>query len=70
LVRMADWGKFLDNFLILSNYPILTDKGKISAEMAKIKAETEYQKFRPLQDQQFESDFDKVVKQIDKNKKQ
>ena len=64
LMRMADWTKFLDNFITLSNYPILTDKGKISAEMARLKAETEYEKFRPLQDANHESDFDKEVKKI------
>lgn len=69
LMRMTDWAKFLDNFLILSNYPILADKGKISAEMARLKAETEYDKFRPLQDAAFESDFDKEVKKITQKKK-
>ena len=63
LMRMEDWEKFLDNFLQLSNYPILLHKGKISAEMAKIKAEGEYEKFRPIQDQQFLSDFDKLIEQ-------
>lgn len=69
LMRMTDWTKFLDNFLTLSNYPILTDKGKISAEVAKLKADTEYDKFRPIQDAAFESDFDKDIKKITQKKK-
>src|SRR5690606_13308528 len=48
--NMQQWAKFLDNFLELSNYPILTDKGKISSLEAKLKAEAEYEKFRVIQD--------------------
>lgn len=64
LMKMEDWVTFLNNFLELSNYPILTDKGKISKEQAKLKAEQEFDKFRVLQDKNFESDFDKEVKRI------
>ncbi|WP_373548854.1 virulence RhuM family protein [Haliscomenobacter sp.] len=62
LMRMEDWIKFLDGFLMLSNYPILTHKGKISQLEAKLKAESEYEVYRKIQDQLFESDFDKAVK--------
>lgn len=65
-MKMKDWALFLNNFLELSNYPILTDKGKISAEQAKIKAEQELEKFRVIQDKTFESDFDKEIKKIKK----
>lgn len=58
---MAEWATFLDNFLSLSSYPILTDKGRISTEQAKIKAYAEYDKFRVVQDREFLSDFDKEV---------
>ncbi len=65
-MKMKDWVQFLNNFLELSNYPILTDKGKISAEQARLKAEQEFEKFRVIQDQKFESDFDKEVKRLTK----
>ena len=48
----------------LSNYPILQHKGTISALEAKIKADTEYEKYKVIQDQIFESDFDKEVKRV------
>ncbi len=66
LMKMEDWVRFLHNFLELSNYPILQDKGKISQEQAKIKAEKEYDKYRVVQDKNFESDFDREVKKIKK----
>ena len=61
---MEDWAKFLDDFLKLSNYPILSDKGKISALEAKLKAESEYEKYRVIQDKNYESDFDKEISRI------
>jgi hypothetical protein len=61
---MQQWTSFLDKFLELSNYPILKDKGKISMLEAKLKAENEYDKFRVLQDQTYESDFDKEIKNL------
>ncbi len=63
LMQMADWRNFLENFLKLSNYPILKDKGTISAFEAKLKVEFEYEKYRIVQDRIFESDFDKEIKQ-------
>jgi hypothetical protein len=64
LMKMADWIEFLYNFLELSNYPILRDKGKVSALEAKIKAEQEYQIYRVTQDKNYISDFDKEIKRI------
>ena len=69
VMRMADWVKFLDNFLQLSDYPILTDKGRVSQLEAKLKAESEYDKYRVIQDHQYESDFDKVIKKSLKSAK-
>jgi hypothetical protein len=60
--NMQQWATFLDRFLELSNYPILTDKGKISMLEAKLKAEGEFDKFRIIQDQSYESDFDRQIK--------
>ncbi len=62
--NMQQWAKFLDNFLELSNYPILKDKGQVSMVEAKLKADMEYEKFRVIQDQSFESDFDKEIKKL------
>ncbi len=64
VTNMKDWVQFLDKFLALSDYPILLDKGKISALEAKIKAEAEYDKFRVIQDKQYISDFDKEVRKL------
>lgn len=58
---MKDWSKFLEDFLELSSYPVLPDKGRVSALEAKLKAEREYEIFRPLQDANFLSDFDQEV---------
>ena len=64
LMYMKDWRKFLENFLQLSNFPILTDKGKVSMLEAKLKAEGEFEKYRLIQDKEYESDFDKAVKNL------
>jgi hypothetical protein len=69
VMNMKDWIYFLDKFLELSDYPILKDKGKISALEAKLKAETEYDKFRVIQDKNYISDFDKEVIKRFKEKK-
>ena len=62
LMYMADWVKFLSSFLELSNYPILNHKGKITMEVAKIKAEGEFDKYKLIEDRTYESDFDKLIK--------
>ena len=64
LMKMTDWIKFLNKFLELSNYPILTDAGKIGKLEAKLKAEQEYETYRKMQDKNYISDFDKEVKRI------
>lgn len=61
---MQEWAEFLNQFLELSNYPILTDKGKVSALEAKIKAEQEFEKYRKIQDLHYQSDFDKEIKNL------
>lgn len=63
LMRMADWASFLNGFLELSSYPILTDKGTVSALEAKLKAEGEYAVYRRRQDAEYLSDFDRVVQE-------
>jgi len=64
VMNMQDWVVFLDKFLALSDYPILLDKGKISALEAKLKAEGEYDKYRVIQDKNYVSDFDKVIAKL------
>jgi hypothetical protein len=64
LMKMADWVQFLNSFLELSNYPILQDKGRISALEAKLKAEGEYEVYRQRQDVEYVSDFDREIKRI------
>ncbi len=66
VMTMQEWQQFLNNFLQLSSYPILSDKGKITMLEAKIKAGLEYDKFRLIQDKTWESDFDKAVKHLNK----
>ncbi len=61
---MQEWTEFLNQFLELSQYPILQDTGKISALEAKLKAEQEYKVFRKIQDENYISDFDKEIKRI------
>lgn len=64
VARMEEWISFLHSFLELSNYPILTDKGKVSALKAKLKAEQEYEKYRVIQDKNYISDFDQEIKRL------
>ena len=64
LMKMQDWIEFLHNFLELSDYPILQDKGKVSALKAKLKAEQEYDLYRIRQDKDYISDFDREIKRI------
>jgi len=68
VMKMVDWVTFLHSFLELSNYPILQDKGKVSALEAKLKAEGEYEVFRQRQDADFLSDFDREIKRIEGKK--
>ena len=60
-MSMEDWAKRLDGFLEFNGNEILTGPGKISAEQAKLHAETEYEKYRIVQDRLFKSDFDRFM---------
>ncbi len=68
-MKMADWVQKLDAFLQFNEYKVLKDAGKVSHEVAKKLAEGEYEKFRVIQDKNFESDFDKEVKKLTPPKK-
>ncbi|GAB3479263.1 RhuM family protein [Polaromonas eurypsychrophila] len=61
---MQDWEERLARFLQLWDREILQDAGKVSAEIAKAHAESEFEKYRIVQDRLFESDFDRMVKQL------
>lgn len=60
-MTMEDWGERLNGFLTLWDHDVLKDNGKISAEMAKIHAETEFEKYRIVQDKIYVSDFDELL---------
>ena len=63
-MKMGDWIQKLDAFLQFNEYKILKDAGKVSHAVARKLAEKEYEKFRIVQDKDFESDFDREVKKI------
>lgn len=63
-MSMQDWISKLEGFLTLNDREILQGAGKVSAELAKSHAEQEFDKFRVLDNQHFESDFDRMVKQL------
>ena len=62
-MTMEDWAKRLDRFLVFDDRKLLEDGGKVTAEMAKEFAETEFEKYRIVQDRLFESDFDRMLKE-------
>ena len=68
-MTMADWEKRLSGFLQLWDREILQDAGKVTAELAKTHAESEFEKYRILQDRLFESDFDQMIKQLTSHEK-
>lgn len=63
-MTMADWEERLGGFLKLWDRKILQDAGKVTAELAKAHAESEFEKYRIIQDRLFKSDFDRLLKQI------
>ena len=67
-MTMEDWAKRLDMFLEFDEREILEDKGRVAAEIAKAHAESEFEKYRIVQDRLFESDFDRLIKQIEDKK--
>ena len=60
-MTMQDWAKQLDQILIANRYELLENAGKISMELAKQHAETEFEKYRIQQDQVYFSDFDRFI---------
>ena len=68
-LTMQDWEKRLNSFIEMFDYGILQDAGKVSAEIAKLHAETEFEKYRVIQDRLFMSDFDKYMLELEENGK-
>lgn len=65
-MTMDDWAKRLDKFLEADDRDILQNSGKVTAQIAKSFAESEFEKYRIVQDSLFESDFDKEIKSIER----
>ena len=67
-MTMQDWAKKLDAFLQFNERDLLDHPGKVTAEIAKAFAESEFEKYRIVQDRLFESDFDREIKRIEGKK--
>jgi hypothetical protein len=65
-MTMMDWSDKLNAFLKFNNRELLNNPGKVTQEIAKAFAESEFEKYRIVQDRLFESDFDKLVKLLEK----
>lgn len=65
-MTMQDWETRLNRFLDATDYAVLSDAGKVTAEIARAHAESEFEKYRIVQDRIFESDFDRVVAEAKK----
>ena len=66
-MSMEDWARRLDGFLEFNGSEILMGPGKISHEEARLHAETEYEKYRIVQDRLFKSDFDRLIEAVNEN---
>ena len=64
-LTMQDWETRLTSFIEMFEYGLLKDAGKVSAEIAKLHAETEFEKYRIIQDKNFVSDFDKYIAELE-----
>lgn len=64
-LTMQDWETRLNSFIEMFEYGLLGDAGKVTAEIAKLHAETEFEKYRIVQDKLFESDFDRLLAEND-----
>jgi len=61
-MTMEDWGSRLNKFIDATDRKILQNAGKVTAEIAKVHADSEFEKYRIIQDRLFESDFDRIIK--------
>ena len=67
-MTMEDWASKLDAFLQFNDAEILQDKGKVTAAIAKAFAESEFEKYRVIQDKNYQSDFDRLMAETDETK--
>lgn len=65
-LTMADWEKRLNGFIQMFEYGLLQDAGKVSAEIAKLHAETEFEKYRIVQDRLYKSDYDLYLEELER----
>lgn len=68
-MTMQDWETRLNRFIEATDREVLQDAGKVTAEIAKAHAESEFEKYRIVQDRLFASDFDRAIKQIESEHK-
>ena len=68
-LTMQDWETRLNRFIEATDRDVLQDAGKVTAEIARAHAESEFEKYRIVQDRLFESDFDKAIRQIENGRK-
>lgn len=66
VMKMENWNNILDDMFKMNEYEVLNNKGIISMEEAKEKAESEYEKYKVIQDSKYISDFDELVNKISK----
>ena len=64
-LTMADWEKRLNGFIEMFEYGLLQDAGKVTAEIAKLHAETEFEKYRIVQDRLYKSDYDLFLEELE-----
>ncbi|MBO4438512.1 MAG: virulence RhuM family protein [Spirochaetaceae bacterium] len=69
-LTMADWEKRLNGFIEMFEYGLLQDAGKVTAEIAKLHAETEFEKYRIVQDRLFMSDYDRFIEELEQRTKE
>lgn len=68
-LTMEDWEKRLNSFIEMFDYGILQDVGKVSAEITKLHAEKEFEKYRIIQDRLFMSDYDRYLLELEEKAK-
>ena len=64
-LTMEDWENRLNGFIQMFEYGLLKDAGKVSAEIARLHAETEFEEYRVIQDRLFMSDFDRYLLELE-----
>ena len=69
-MTMQDWETRLDRLIAATDREILQDAGKVTAEIAQVHAESEFEKYRIFQDRLFESDFDRMIKKLPENREE